>query len=342
MKRQLLAYNGNDNEIVVSRRGWNNMSDTKKKDICKKDLVATNYVSTLKLYLPCLLPVKEISHNNPAIIYNPIFKAIMFKLHPSVTVTVYGSGATVFMGAKDSFCVAESAHKIELIINRNRPIGMPPVKLVESSIHNIVASVLAFPMDIDKLMDKWKHVIYKHPKFTGLTLACSKLNMNPATEIVMEIFIKSGKVNITGAKKEEEVRTVYGYVLENILYPAKIKDNPALNKRRRRKKMYEKDEDDYDEDEDENSDADSDDSDNSDDSEDSDCFDKEEDEDDNENFDPGVDDDQNIRIAKNVPGASKNHYVYSNLMNMHDIDNYDDDEEEFKKLFDAVRKAKKF
>lgn len=206
----------------LSRNGWDGLDDNAKMDICKKSINMTNIVSTITFN--SMIPVKEMAKRNPGILYHPLFGSVSFKLlSPSVTVTLYSTGVGVFMGANDSLKVILASCKICMIVNRNMPPAHAGVNIISLDVHNVVASVLAFPVDVNILLKNWKHAIECHSGFTGITLLCSNLNMGKPTTIVMEIFADSGKIIITGAKTKEEIPEVYKFVHEHILIPAELK-----------------------------------------------------------------------------------------------------------------------
>jgi transcription initiation factor TFIID TATA-box-binding protein len=205
---------------MTSRKGWAKMSASEKQRICVDSIRVTNLVSTMTLPR---IEVCEIAAQSVGILYNPQFDSITLKLlEPECTATVYSTGMVVFMGASTIIHACLAAYKIVHIINKYIPREKPRIVMKTMKVHNIAASVLSFPLDMSKIIQKWSHVIERHEDFVGVTLNCNNLDKSLDTHIAMEIFAESGKINITGAKLESEIKKVYEFVHEHILAPAEI------------------------------------------------------------------------------------------------------------------------
>jgi TATA-box binding protein (TBP) (component of TFIID and TFIIIB) len=220
----------------TSRKGWNKMTGAQKLSICEDSIIETNFVSTLTFGssihtprgTPANINIESIAKKTHAAVYHPSFDSVTLKLlSPPVTTTIYSTGVAVFMGADSDTKVIAAAHKIAYIITENQKEVIDPdsgrltaVYIETVNIHNVVASVLAFPLDATILMRDWGHAIEQPEKFSGLTLTCAHLPITPPTNIVITIFPESGKMNITGARCKSEIPPVYRFVHEHILIPA--------------------------------------------------------------------------------------------------------------------------
>ncbi len=131
--------------------------------------------------------------------YNPNkFPGVVYRLHkPRISFLIFCNGTMILTGAK-------SRSEINVAINemmnkfKDADIEINSKPLVE--IQNIVASAnLGFQVNLDMLAMEYENVEYEPETFPGLIFRLAK----PKT--VMLIF-RSGRIVITGAKTEKEVK----------------------------------------------------------------------------------------------------------------------------------------
>lgn len=235
---------------LVSRTGWRTKSDKEKLDACVGSIRYTNFVSTFELTSPPI-DTQSISQRLLGAQYNPVFEEVVITLlDPPATATVYSTGSVVIMGVNSDDGAALAARKIAHLVNANTrrrhySSGEPIVHMVERiRVHNVVGTVLAFPVSVDALVHAWGNAVELHDQFMGVTLSCARLGITPSTSIVMTIYAHTGKIIITGARDRDEIPPVYAYVHRNVLQGCERKDvefeAPA--------EAEDDDEDDYDED----------------------------------------------------------------------------------------------
>lgn len=155
-----------------------------------------NIVATVTL--PNELDLHEIERNIPSVEYNPDqFPGLVFRLEKmKVTALIFKSGKMVVTGAKDTKSLIEAVKKIirTLIENGIKIKGKPVIQ-----IQNIVASAnLNLEVNLEEAAYKLENNMYEPEQFPGLIHRMSD------PHVVLLIF-SSGKMVITGAKKESEV-----------------------------------------------------------------------------------------------------------------------------------------
>jgi len=221
--------------MTTSRKGWNLMTDEEKQRVCVDSIQVTNLVSTMTL--TGTINVQSIAKRNIGINYRPEFGSIALKLkEPACTATIYSTGVAVFMGASTTILACLAAYKIIRLLNKYSSDDAPLISMKMIQVHNIAASVLSFPLNLNKMMEKWSHAIEIHEGFAGITLNCACLSLE--TNIAMEIFTESGKINITGAKCEADITKIYTFVHKNILAPAEIVMMPLIRGVNMNKKQH--------------------------------------------------------------------------------------------------------
>jgi transcription initiation factor TFIID TATA-box-binding protein len=160
------------------------MSDTSPYDVKIQNVVAS---ATLDQKIN-LLDIVKIFRN---VEYRPKqFPGLVFRLkRPKTATLIFGSGKMVCTGAK-----SENHARRELKTNGIVILGKP--KIV---IQNMVASAnLHGKIDLETMSDVLEHVMYEPEQFPGLIYRMTE------PKVVLLVFA-SGKLVITGAKKEEQV-----------------------------------------------------------------------------------------------------------------------------------------
>ncbi|AEM39310.1 TATA-box binding family protein [Pyrolobus fumarii 1A] len=145
------------------------------------------------------LDLYAIETSIPNVEYNPEqFPGLVFRLEePKVTALIFKSGKMVVTGAKSTQQLIEAVKKIIRELKRHGIVivGRPKVQ-----IQNIVASAnLNVCVDLEKAALTLENSMYEPEQFPGLIYRMQ----NP--RVVLLIF-SSGKMVITGAKREEEVK----------------------------------------------------------------------------------------------------------------------------------------
>lgn len=166
-----------------------------------------NIVATVILEHP--LDLSLIESRLPDVDYNPDqFPGLVYRLdQPKVTALIFKSGKMVVTGAKSVNQLVFAVKKIlKTIINKGIPIhGKPQIQ-----IQNIVASAnLGAMIDLEKAALALPTSMYEPEQFPGLIYRMSK-------PVVVLLIFSSGKMVITGAKREEEVERAVNVIYETL------------------------------------------------------------------------------------------------------------------------------
>jgi transcription initiation factor TFIID TATA-box-binding protein len=125
------------------------------------------------------------------------FPGLVFRLkRPKTATLIFGSGKMVCTGAKSEKQARSAVKKVvrELKTNGIIILGKPKIDVV-----NIVASAnLHGKIDLEAMSDVLENVMYEPEQFPGLIYRMTE------PKVVLLIFA-SGKLVITGAKREEQV-----------------------------------------------------------------------------------------------------------------------------------------
>ena len=135
----------------------------------------------------------------PDVDYNPdTFPGLVYRLkNPKVTALIFKSGKMVVTGAKS---VKELVDAVKKILKTLKDAGIEIKGRPQLQIQNIVASAnLHVYIDLEKAAFVLEGSMYEPEQFPGLIY-----RMNDP-KVVLLIF-SSGKMVITGAKKEEDVK----------------------------------------------------------------------------------------------------------------------------------------
>jgi len=152
----------------------------------------------------------------PEVDYNPDqFPGLVYRLEqPKITALIFKSGKMVVTGAKSVNQLVFAVKKIlKTLINKGIPIhGRPQIQ-----IQNIVASAnLGALVDLEKAALVLPGSMYEPEQFPGLIYRMEK-------PVVVLLIFSSGKMVITGAKREEEVVKAV-----NIIYDKLVENNCVI------------------------------------------------------------------------------------------------------------------
>ena len=158
-----------------------------------------NIVSTVTLDQK--IDLYAIERSIPGVEYNPEqFPGLVFRLdRPRVTALIFSSGKMVVTGAKSTDNLKRAVKKIIKILRENGIIitGRPRVQ-----IQNIVASAnLGVEVNLEMTALLLENCMYEPEQFPGLIYRMDE------PRVVLLIF-SSGRMVVTGAKKEEEIYEV--------------------------------------------------------------------------------------------------------------------------------------
>ena len=134
----------------------------------------------------------------PEVQYRPeVFPGLVYRLkQPKTATLIFSSGKMVCTGAKSERQAKKTVMKVVENLKKN---GIITVSKPDIQIQNIVASAgLDGTIDIEKATYSLKRTMYEPEQFPGLIYRMEE------PKVVILIF-RSGKLVITGAKKEEEI-----------------------------------------------------------------------------------------------------------------------------------------
>jgi transcription initiation factor TFIID TATA-box-binding protein len=167
-----------------------------------------NIVATVILEHP--LDLTLIETRIPEVDYNPDqFPGLVYRLEqPKITALIFKSGKMVVTGAKSVNQLVFAVKKIlKTLINKGIPVyGKPQIQ-----IQNIVASAnLGALVDLEKAALALPGSMYEPEQFPGLIYRMEK-------PVVVLLIFSSGKMVITGAKREEEVVKAVNIIYEKLM-----------------------------------------------------------------------------------------------------------------------------
>ncbi|MCG2881335.1 MAG: TATA-box-binding protein [Acidilobus sp.] len=169
-----------------------------------------NIVATV--ILENTLDLNLIEARIPDVDYNPDqFPGLVYRLQsPRITALVFKSGKMVVTGAKS---VKQLVWAVKTILKKFMTKGIVIQGRPQIQIQNIVASAnLNVLVDLEKAAFVLPHSMYEPEQFPGLIYRMEK------PRVVLLIF-SSGKMVITGAKRESEVfeavNNIYNILKEN-------------------------------------------------------------------------------------------------------------------------------
>ena len=134
----------------------------------------------------------------PGVQYQPeVFPGLVYRLKKPKTATlIFSSGKMVCTGAKSERQAKKTVMKVVNHLKRN---GIVIVGKPDIQVQNIVASAgLGGTIDLEKVTYSLERTMYEPEQFPGLIYRMEE------PKVVILIF-STGKLVITGAKKEEEI-----------------------------------------------------------------------------------------------------------------------------------------
>lgn len=166
-----------------------------------------NIVATVSL--DQTLDLRMIERSILTVEYNPEqFPGLVYRLDsPKVTALIFKSGKMVVTGAKSTHDLIEAVKKIVRNLKKHgiQIYGRPKVQ-----IQNIVASAnLNVCVDLERAALTLENSMYEPEQFPGL------IHRMDEPRVVLLIF-SSGKMVITGAKREEEVYEAVNRIYEKL------------------------------------------------------------------------------------------------------------------------------
>lgn len=165
-------------------------------DYPQPEVQIENIVATVILEHP--LDLNLIETRIPDVDYNPDqFPGLVYRLEsPKVTALIFKSGKMVVTGAKS---IKQLVHAVKRIFKTLMDRGVPIKGRPQIQVQNIVASAnLNVIVDLERAALILPTSMYEPEQFPGLIYRMDK------PRVVLLIF-SSGKMVITGAKREEEV-----------------------------------------------------------------------------------------------------------------------------------------
>lgn len=166
-----------------------------------------NIVATVTLEQT--LDLHEIERVVPRVEYNPDqFPGLVFRLdRPKVTALIFKSGKMVVTGSKNT---QELIRAVKKIIKTLYEHGIKITGRPKIQIQNIVASAnLGVEVNLEEAAYKLENNMYEPEQFPGLIHRMSD------PHVVLLIF-SSGKMVITGAKREQEVYDAVKKIYEKL------------------------------------------------------------------------------------------------------------------------------
>lgn len=141
--------------------------------------------------------------------YNPDqFPGLVYRLeNPRVTVLIFKSGKMVITGAKS---IQQLVYVVKKLLKTFKDQGIEITGKPQIQIQNIVASVnMKVSIDLETAAMEFENSLYEPEQFPGLIYRMDD------PKVVMLIF-SSGKMVITGAKREDEVYEAIRRVAERL------------------------------------------------------------------------------------------------------------------------------
>ncbi len=177
------------------------------KDEPKPIVNIENIVATVSL--DQTLDLRMIERSILTVEYNPEkFPGLVYRLDsPKVTALIFKSGKMVVTGAKSTRDLIEAVKKIVRNLKKH---GIPIHGRSKVQIQNIVASAnLNVCVDLERAALTLENSMYEPEQFPGL------IHRMDEPRVVLLIF-GSGKMVITGAKREEEVYEAVKRIYEKL------------------------------------------------------------------------------------------------------------------------------
>lgn len=233
--KMIFKFNNDENENFVEKK--NEEKNIKKEDKPNTTLKETketsvvmdeiNYIKkepyitniTCNVNLNCIINLKTILYMVKNVKYNPKNNNfLIMKLEKSnVTANIFSSGKMTCCGAKSKEELYKSLKKFKKIIKKCE--FDVHIKKKQIIIRNIVSSCsVNFKIPLSKLcvhlnkISKSGEIAKKPEKYPGLIYKKKIEDSN-----ICYVFFNSGKINITGAKKEEHIHEAFKAIYPELL-----------------------------------------------------------------------------------------------------------------------------
>jgi len=190
-----------------------------KDESGKPTVKIENIVATV--ILDTALDLNLIETRIPDVDYNPDqFPGLVYRLqNPKITALIFKSGKMVVTGAKS---VKQLVWAVKTILKKLMIKGVPMQGKPQIQIQNIVASAnLNVVVDLEKAAFTLPKSMYEPEQFPGLIYRMEK------PRVVLLIF-SSGKMVITGAKRESEVEDAVNGIYDILKSNKCIKEEGSL------------------------------------------------------------------------------------------------------------------
>ena len=190
----------------------------------KNKLVITNVVLNGILNRSDI-PIKKGASTTSGVLWNTTrFRSCVFIVKkPMSTCSVFTDGRISIMGAQSKAAALVSIRKSIIILRKVMGIQC---KLKCARFKNVVGSVKVFPLDMEKMRERWPDLI--PPKFT-FPGTYFYYNQIMATNVVVSMF-NTGSINFIGARNEDEIHTVFEHLYHNYLVHIRLNTyyNPSI------------------------------------------------------------------------------------------------------------------
>ena len=196
---------------------------------CLGNLSITNIVATANLSVNDINLGKLAQRHFFCNYHKCTFAAMGIRLHGGSAALLYSMGVMVCMGTNSTTGAMVACTKYCQILNSQLKINC---HITGFQVDNYVCTILTFTLDLNAcIRGDWATVIeYDKEKFPGAAVRCKFMDLDFATDVVMEFF-ESGKINITGAKSIYEAR--YMFLLVYFRYLVHIRVDRDGYKRKR-------------------------------------------------------------------------------------------------------------
>lgn len=149
------------------------------------------------------LPLERLATKLERAEYNPEqFPGLIFKIeNPNASSLLFSSGKIICTGTKS---IKEAKRAINRIIEELEKVGVEVKGKPEIEVQNMVASgSVGGRLNLNEIVFKFENTEYEPEQFPGLVY---KLTDSPVLSNITFLLFGTGKIVITGAKSEEEIK----------------------------------------------------------------------------------------------------------------------------------------
>ena len=154
----------------LSRAGWDRMSAAEQRAVVMSSLHPTNHVisgQTTATFVDLDAIARE---QKSAVYYAPSFSALIQRLRfPRVMCSFYNTGKFTCMGTHELSLAILAAHKSTALL---RLQGVAPARVSAIRVGNVVSTLLAFPIDRQRLKDAFPGAVNFSRVFPGASVVC--------------------------------------------------------------------------------------------------------------------------------------------------------------------------